>query len=265
MVELDPGVASTGTRLIDCETLGSTNAEALRLALGGDRGPLWIIARMQTHGRGRRGRHWVSPPGNLYASLLLADAGGPEHLAELCFVTALAIHDAVTRRLPQLMDRIAIKWPNDLLLSGLKFAGILIESDRVGERTAVVIGTGINCVSHPQDTEYPSTDLTSAGGLVSVNDLFAVLTLTMHERLAQWDRGAGFRTIRAEWLARAIGLGTEIQVRLPTRSLTGCFETVDQAGHLVLRMPDASIETIAAGEIFAFSDHVAIAAKSSNR
>jgi BirA family biotin operon repressor/biotin-[acetyl-CoA-carboxylase] ligase len=262
MVKLDPGAAATGTRLIVYETLDSTNAEALRRAHSGDRGPLWIVAQTQTHGRGRRGRHWASMPGDLTASLLLPDFGGPAHRAELCFVAALAIHDAVLKQVPQLNGQLSIKWPNDLLLSSRKFAGILIEVDSSGEGAAVVFGIGINCAGHPQDTDYPAIDLASAGAPVSASDLFAALSLAMDERLAQWNCGTGFPSIRADWLARCIGLGAEIRVRLPTQSLTGRFETVDEAGRLVLRMPDGSVRIIAAGEIFAFPERLAVAAES---
>lgn len=249
MVELDPGVASTGTRLIVCETLDSTNAEALRLARAGERGPLWVVARTQTKGRGRRGRQWVSAPGNLFTSLLVPDSSAPEHRAELCFVAALAIHDTVAIKNPSLSDRLAIKWPNDLLLDGRKFAGILIEADQFGEGGAIVIGIGINCASHPSDTDYPSTDLASAGGPIGVDALFPALSLAMPARIAQWNNGNGFPAIRAAWLTRAVAIGSQIRVRLPTQTLTGCFESIDQAGHLVLRMSDNSLETIAAGEI----------------
>ncbi len=262
MVELDPGVAATGTRLIVYQSLNSTNAEALRRAHGGDRGPLWIVAQIQTHGRGRRGRHWTSLPGNLTASLLLPDSGGPAHRAELCFVAALAIQDAVLKQVPQLNGQLSIKWPNDLLLFRRKFAGILIEVDSSGEGTAVVIGIGINCASHPRDTDYPAIDLACAGGPVSASDLFAALSLAMDERLTQWNCGAGFSSIRVDWLARSIGLGTEIRVRLPTQSLTGRFETVDEVGRLVLRMPDDSVRIVAAGEIFAFPERLVVAAES---
>ncbi len=249
-----------GMRLIVHETLDSTNAEALRRARSGDCGPFWIVAQSQTEGRGRRGRHWTSMLGNLFASLLLHDPAGPEHRAELCFVAGLAVHDAALRHAPHLKEALTIKWPNDLLLSGRKFAGILIEADQGGDGTAVVIGSGVNCTSHPPDAEFPATNLAEAGAVVPADELFAALTSAMHQRLAQWDRGTGFPAIRREWLTHASGLGNDLHVRLPTRSLTGCFETIDQFGRLVLRMPDASRETIAAGEVFPLGGREASAA-----
>src|SRR5216683_1745087 len=128
-MKLDPRATAAGMRLVAHEVLGSTNAEALSLARQGERGPLWIIAERQSAGRGRRGRSWVSAPGNLYASLLLTDPAPTEHWPELSFVAALAIHDAVVEAAAALKPLLAIKWPNDLLLSGKKFAGILIEGE----------------------------------------------------------------------------------------------------------------------------------------
>src|SRR5690606_17114565 len=104
-----------GVRTREYETLGSTNAEALALARAGERGPLWVTARSQSAGRGRRGAAWVSPPGNLYASLLLADAP-PARAPQLSFVAALAVHDAVAQVAPDMAPRLRLKWPNDLLL-----------------------------------------------------------------------------------------------------------------------------------------------------
>ena len=102
-MQLDPTARAAGARLIAHDTIGSTNAEALRLAREGERGPLWITAQQQTAGRGRRGRTWVSEPGNLYASLLLTDPAPPERCPELSFVAALALHDAIGGRIPGLV------------------------------------------------------------------------------------------------------------------------------------------------------------------
>src|SRR5207342_410468 len=104
-----------GVRHIVYETLGSTNADALALARAGERGPLWITAQSQNAGRGRRGSRWVSPPGNLYATLLLTKPSRPEQAPQLSFVAALALHDAVAACAPQLGPVLKVKWPNDLL------------------------------------------------------------------------------------------------------------------------------------------------------
>ena len=137
-----------GVRHIVYETLGSTNAEALALARTGERGPLWISAKSQSAGRGRRGSPWVSPPGNLYATLLLTEPSAPEQAPQLSFVAALALHDAVAACAPKLGPALKVKWPNDLLVGPAKLAGILIEGESDPVFT-VAIGIGVNCATHP--------------------------------------------------------------------------------------------------------------------
>jgi hypothetical protein len=155
-----------GARHIEFETLGSTNAEALALARAGERGPLWITAKTQSAGRGRRGSAWVSLPGNLYATLLLTEPSAPPEAPQLSFVAALALHDAVSLMAPHLKPLLKVKWPNDLLHGVKKLAGILIEGESEPVFAAAV-GVGVNCVSHPSATVYPATDLAAAGAHVS--------------------------------------------------------------------------------------------------
>src|SRR5262245_9745242 len=128
-MQLDPRASAAGVRLVAHEVLTSTNTEGLALARAGERGPLWVTAERQSAGRGRRGRSWTSERGNLFASLLLTDPAPAEHWPELSFVAALALHDAVAELAPPLKPQLAIKWPNDLLLTRAKFAGILVEGE----------------------------------------------------------------------------------------------------------------------------------------
>ena len=244
-MRLRPDAAAAGVRHVHHDELDSTNAEALRLARAGERGPLWITAMRQSAGRGRRGRTWVSEPGNLYASLLLTDPAPPEHAAELSFVAALAAHDAIAGRIPGVAGRLKLKWPNDLLIDRNKCVGILVE----GEGAAIALGIGVNCSHHPADTAYPATDLAAAGLRVTPERLFEALSTAMLARLAQWRRGASFAAIRTDWLDRAFRLGEEIHVALDGAERSGRFETVDGRGHLVLRHADGTAETIAAGDV----------------
>jgi BirA family biotin operon repressor/biotin-[acetyl-CoA-carboxylase] ligase len=245
-MHLDPTAAAAGARLILHDTIGSTNEEALRCARAGEQGPLWIVARRQTAGRGRRGRTWVSEPGNLYASLLLIDPAPPRHCPELSFVAALALHDALAHHAPAFAGRVALKWPNDLLIDQRKSAGILVE----GEGRAMVIGLGVNCAHHPADTAYPATDLAVAGIRAIPESLFPPLSAAMVARLAQWDRGAGFAAIRADWLDRAAGLGEAIAIKSDNDELSGQFETIDAAGRLVLRAADGTMQALGVGDVF---------------
>ncbi len=239
-----------GARHKHYETLGSTNAEALALARTGERGPLWITAAAQTAGRGRRGSTWVSPPGNLYATLLLTDPCTPALAPQLSFVVALALHDAVAQCAPALGPALKVKWPNDLLLGGEKLAGILIEGENAPVLT-VVMGVGVNCAHHPEDTAFPATDLAAAGALVMPEQVFAALREATGLRLEQWARGEGFATVRADWLRRAAGLGEVIRVRLPEREFSGLFQGLDDAGRLLV--DQAGVMTpVTAGEVFGF-------------
>jgi BirA family transcriptional regulator, biotin operon repressor / biotin---[acetyl-CoA-carboxylase] ligase len=249
-MRLDPSAAAAGFRLVAHDVVGSTNSEALAAARSGEAGPLWVVAAEQTAGRGRRGREWVSAPGNLYASLLLFDAAPPETAPQLAFVTGLAVHDAIAERARDLRDSLALKWPNDVLHAHKKLAGILIESEMAGGKLAVAIGIGVNCSRHPAQASFPATDIAEAGGKVSPESLLLALTHCMMKRLDQWNRGAGFRAIRADWLNCATGLGGEITVRLPGRELAGYFEGLDASGHLLLRGADGKLQTITAGDVF---------------
>jgi BirA family biotin operon repressor/biotin-[acetyl-CoA-carboxylase] ligase len=209
-----------------------------------------VTAAHQTAGRGRRGNVWSSGPGNLHASLLLTDAAPARHLPELCFVVALAVRDAVCSAAPAVASKLELKWPNDLLLEGAKLAGILIEAESIGGDTATVVGIGVNCAHHPVNARYPATNLATHGVKVRAEDLFCALSGMLVARLAQWDRGAGFVAIRADWLTHAAGIGGDTVVRLPNRELSGRFEALDATGRLMLRLADGSLEAITAGEVF---------------
>jgi BirA family transcriptional regulator, biotin operon repressor / biotin---[acetyl-CoA-carboxylase] ligase len=250
-MRLDPAAAAAGYRLKSHETLASTNSAALSHAKRHPLGtrPLWITAQRQTAGRGRRGSTWMSPPGNLHATLLLRDPAEPQVAPQLSFVAALAVHDAILDCAPALRDKLEFKWPNDVLCAGAKLAGILIEGHKfIG--LAAAIGIGVNCVQHPSNATYPATDLATAGAAATADELFFALSGTMLRRLAQWHHGDGFAAVRSDWLDRAAGLGEEMQVRLPGRALAGRWEAVDQSGCLLLRLADGTLETIAAGEVF---------------
>lgn len=230
------------------DEIDSTNAEALRRARAGARGPLWIIARRQSAGRGRRGRHWVSLSGNLHASLLLTDPAPTARAPQLGFVAALALHDAAAAAAPVLAQRLALKWPNDLLCGGRKIAGILVEGE--DDPVSAAVGIGVNCHAHPAGAEYPATDFATAGAAITPMALFDLLAGAMEKRIRQWSRGDGFLAIRSAWLERAAGSGDPVRVRLAERETAGIFETIDESGRLVLRHADATREAIAAGEVF---------------
>jgi BirA family biotin operon repressor/biotin-[acetyl-CoA-carboxylase] ligase len=104
---------------------------------------------------------------------------------------------------------------------------------------------------HPVETTFPATDLATAGTAVAADDLLFALSGAMVRRLVQWHRGAGFQSIRADWLDRAKGIGGEMRVRLPkNREFVGRAEALDERGQLLLRLADGTLQTIAAGDVF---------------
>jgi BirA family biotin operon repressor/biotin-[acetyl-CoA-carboxylase] ligase len=238
-----------GYGLKEFDEIDSTNEEARRLAASGERGPVWITAGRQTAGRGRRGRKWDSPTGNLAATLLLGPGKCASECAQLSFVSALAVSDTVASFTPD--ADVKVKWPNDVLANGRKVAGILLESASQGaDPLFLAIGIGMNLKMHPSDTEFPATSLPALG--ISA-PLARHALLELAGAFAKWYevwRADGFLPIRDAWLARAAGLGTRIRVRLTNEETMGIFEGIDATGALLLRETQDRVRTIAAGEVF---------------
>ncbi|MDF1607509.1 biotin--[acetyl-CoA-carboxylase] ligase [Hoeflea sp. YIM 152468] len=239
-------------RHIELGDVASTNAECLERARAGDAGRLWITAARQTGGRGRRGRTWISEPGNLYSSLLLIDPAPWAALGSLPLAVTLAVHGAVASMLPDGGGGgLRIKWPNDLLINGFKTAGILIEAEQLSDgRRAVVIGCGINIAHRPDTGIYPATCLSEQGSAATPQGLFARLVVSMDATLQDWDEGRGLAGIRKAWIDRADGLGKPVTVNLPDRQIRGLFDGIDGEGRLMLAMPDGSKQMIASGDVF---------------
>jgi BirA family biotin operon repressor/biotin-[acetyl-CoA-carboxylase] ligase len=239
-------------RHIELGDVASTNLECMERARSGDEGRLWITAVRQTGGRARRGRSWVSEPGNLYSSLLLIDPAPWAALASLPLAVTVAVEAAVSSALPaEAAQTLRIKWPNDLLIGGRKTSGILIEAEQLPDgRRAVVIGCGINVAHRPEAGLYPTTCLAEQGSSVSPQDLFAQLVVTMDSALRLWDQGRGVAAIRDAWIERAQGIGEPVTVNLPDRQIHGLFDGIDVEGRLMLALPDGSRQTIASGDVF---------------
>lgn len=239
-----------GYAVASFEEIDSTNEEARRRAALGERGPMWIWAKRQAAGRGRRGRAWESPEGNLMATLLIAPGVSAPEAARLSFVAALAVHDFVAACAPRAAVR--VKWPNDVLIEGKKVAGILLESSGdagVDALPWLAIGVGINLVHPPAEAQYPATTVGAHGRAPSPAEALAELAEAWETRFRTW-RVSGFAAIREAWLAVAAGLGQPIDVRLPSETLHGRFETLMTDGALSLLLPDGSRRAITAGEVF---------------
>src|SRR5882757_3142380 len=206
---LGPRAVSAGYRLAAFASIGSTNAEALDRARGGERGPMWFVTSEQTAGRGRRHRPWIAPRGNLACSILEVIEISPAIAATLGFAAGLALEAALRQVSVEASLRsagsdemkFALKWPNDVLAGQNKLAGILLEAEAVAEnRLAVVVGIGTNVVAAPEGTPTPATSLRSLGVDIGAEELFAELSDAWAEFCGIWDGGRGFDEIRQMWL-----------------------------------------------------------------
>ena len=248
-----PPRLTPAARVIHYDTVGSTNDEARRLAREGAPEGTTVCALEQTAGRGRHGRLWRSPPGNLHASLIVRPDCPAGKAAQLGFAAALAIGDALQAKLPATV-RLSYKWPNDVLLRGRKVAGILLESETTaGQDTAfVIVGIGVNLVSSPRQVDFPATSLAQEGfdpGSPAAS--LEEITKQFRWWLQRW-RLAGFAPVRMAWRAQAASIGDLIRVRLQAATLHGRFLDIDDKGALLLETA-VECRRISAGEILSAS------------
>ena len=222
--------------------LTSTMDEAQALARAGAPDGTVVVARRQSSARGRQGRAWVSPEGNLYVSVLLRPGLSAARMAELGFAVALAVADAVDAALGD--ARAQLKWPNDVLVDGAKVAGILVELAQEG---AAVVGVGVNVVHHPESVPYPATSLQACGGAVETEAVLAALLTALELRLTLWLT-EGFALLRGAWLARGPAYGEMIRLRRGEAISEGCYLGLDTDGALLIRT-DAGPQRVVAGEV----------------
>ncbi len=241
--------ATTLTAVRTVPVTGSTNADLIALARAGAPEGNWLRAERQEAGRGRQGRAWSSPPGNLYASTVVRLRPSDPPAPSLALVAAVALAEAIivasAGALPIGRDGLIVRWPNDLLVDGAKLSGILLE--RTDD--AVVIGFGVNVAHHPDLTDRPTTDLKAIGIATTPDALLALLT----ERLAAWLerwRGEGTGTVQARWLALAQPIGTALSARLPDGTMVhGVFDGLSVDGALRLGLADGTCRVIHAADL----------------
>ena len=231
----------------------STNADARRRAEAGETGPLWIVARQQTVGRGRRGRQWESQGGNLFSTLLQLTRKSPAEAAQVTFVAALAIVDLLDAYAPPSL--VTIKWPNDVMLAGQKTSGVLVESG--AHETGglwLAVGIGVNLAHAPEGTERPATALVHhlRGEVIApptVEAAAARLAEAFDVWMTRWET-LGFQPILDAWRARTSGLDGPAVARLGRETVEGKAEGVAADGALKLRLADGSLRLISAGDVF---------------
>jgi BirA family biotin operon repressor/biotin-[acetyl-CoA-carboxylase] ligase len=254
---LGPRAASAGYRLEAFDQVGSTNVEAIARGRDGDRGSIWFVTTEQTAGRGRRQRAWVAPRGNLASSVLEIMKVAPATAATLGFAAGLAIEaalrkvsvEAALRAGPQPLTY-DLKWPNDVLAGGKKLVGISLDAEAMGDALAIVVGIGTNVVAAPEGTPTPAISLAALGVHISAEELFATLSDSWVEFCGIWDHGRGFAEIRRRWLERAAGLGGKVSIQTGGAVIEGRFETIDEAGCLIVVTAEGKRMPVTAGDVY---------------
>lgn len=238
----------TADRIDRLAAVDSTNAEAMRRAQAGDRGPLWILADVQTAGRGRSGRRWSSERGNLHASLLITLALPQPMAYQLALVAGVAVFDALGSAIRPAPAGLRLKWPNDILIDDEKTGGILIESSTIGETLVAVVGIGLNVATSPQGIDRPTTHLAAHGASPGAPMLLPFIAAGMESWLATWDEGRGFAAIREAWLNRALPIGERLTINTGQDRVLGTFAGLDPDGALLLDV-DGSARRFTFGDV----------------
>jgi BirA family biotin operon repressor/biotin-[acetyl-CoA-carboxylase] ligase len=230
-------------RVRTVEVTVSTNDDARYAAEAGEPEGLVVHSLRQTSGRGRQGRVWESPKGNLYCSFLLRPTEPPRNYGHTSFIAALALHDVVSKFLP-VSAVVTLKWPNDVLVDGNKIAGILLEA---GEGW-LIIGIGLNVAHHPEAAMYQTTSLKHYGAASLSIDAIRDSLLSHLGEWLECYRSKGFEPIRKAWLERA--QQGALTVKLPKETVQGTILGLDENGALRLRLADSQERAIASGDVF---------------
>lgn len=239
-------------RLVALDRVGSTSDEARRFAAEGAPALTLVWAREQTSGRGRQGRAWTSPPGNLYCSLVLRPPVALARAMELSLVAALGLGEAIAPLLPAGVE-LRYKWPNDLLLNERKVSGILLESALRpdGGLDFLVLGTGVNVESHPDQARLRATSLRAVGlPEIDAAGMLEAYAREFQRWYALW-LDQGLAPVCAQWQKRAWRLGERLEMNVGAASLAGRFDGLAPDGAMVLTLDDGTQRRVNAGEVAA--------------
>ncbi|MGE3142517.1 MAG: biotin--[acetyl-CoA-carboxylase] ligase [Hyphomonadaceae bacterium] len=231
------------------EEIDSTSLEARRRAERGEYGPVWLMARAQSAGRGRRGRAWSSLPGNLMATYLGRTARPPGEIALLGFAAGVALAEAAEEWIGP--GRAALKWPNDLMLDGAKAAGLLIDSGSAPGGHWFALGLGLNILDAPEGLDQETAALARAlapGAQAPSPEAMLKRVRARLEARADALTREGFAPLRQAWLARAYGLGQTARVTLGSENVEGRLVGLSPQGELELETR-TGLRLIAAGDV----------------
>jgi len=232
-------------------TVGSTNDFLKDRAREGAPGWSAVVAERQTGGRGRRGRPWLSPPSNLFLSLLLR----PELPAGSAGLLPLAAGVAAADAAREWGVEARLKWPNDVLVRDRKLGGVLVEATTAAEGLdAVVVGVGVNLsldpAAAPPALRGTITSVRAENGLAPGPAVAAAAVL---DRLAVWyDALArdGPPAVLAAWRARSVPWwGRAVEARSGDAVLRGIARDLDGRGALILDLADGSRRVVLSGEV----------------
>lgn len=229
------------------DEIDSTSEEAKRRARRGETSAVWIAARRQSAGKGRLGRPWQSPIGNLFTTLLFPEPGGLTMAARIPFAAALAVRDTCEKAVPGLGA--LLKWPNDVRISGRKISGILTESGETNGVVWIALGMGINVQHTPDGVDQDATSLAEEGAPAALSSdlVLEELRSAISTRIEQ--ARADFSGLLEDWLRVAEGRGQLVQAGPHQARIEGVFEGLAEDGGLILRLPDGALRTIRAGDV----------------
>lgn len=244
------GECPIGSALIVKEVTDSTNLDIRRAAEGGALHGTVAVGEQQTAGKGRRGRAWVSPPGeNLYFSMLLCPELGADKASMVTLVMALAVARAVR----SIGLDAKIKWPNDVVIGGRKICGILTELFfREDKSFYVVVGTGINVNQRqfPEEIQATATSLyREKRELIDREGLLSRVLLYFSQYYDRLTACGNLSGLKGEYEKLLVNLGASVEVLDPKGSWRGVAQGIDAAGELLVRHEDGNIEAVYAGEV----------------
>jgi len=240
--------------IIFFDALDSTNLEAKRLIRRGVRGKRVIASFKQLRGQGTNGNFWSSPDGNLYFSIVFDHENNLSNLSQLSLVTSLSCHEAMQSLLedshPSLLPRsFKIKWPNDLLLNGKKFCGILLQTlpfmnlHKNEVLNYLIIGIGVNLICSPKNINYLATSLKEEGVQHNYDDVLHKIMERFHENYKRWQV-EGFSDIRTKWMQNTYNVGKKVFLNIKGEKISGVFKEIDEEGQMIIESESGCLHKV---------------------